>query len=538
MSNNNGNATRQVPYLVVGSGVAGLFFALKAAHSGKVLLITKATRQESNTRWAQGGIAGVFGSEDSFEKHVQDTLIAGDGLCNEAVVRMVVTDGPTRIRELMDYGTHFDRAQDGTLELAREGGHSANRILHSHDATGAEISRALIEACAKHPNIEIVEHLFAVDLITQHHLGMYVNRGTPNIECYGVYALDLRTRHMVTVLAKVTVLASGGAGNVYFTTTNPNVATGDGVAMAHRAKARISNMEFYQFHPTALYDPTGARPAFLITEALRGKGAYLRNSFSKERFMHNYDKRLELAPRDIVARSIDSEMKTSGTEYAYLDATHIPKADLLHEFPTIYERLLQRGIDMTKDMIPVVPAAHYMCGGIEVDKDGRTSIHNLFAIGECSCTGLHGANRLASNSLLEALVYGHNAAQAATAVALQNDYKIEVPPWNDHELTSPDEWVLIGHNLREVQQLMSNYVGIVRTNLRLERAWRRLRLIHEETESFYQRTKISPELCELRNIIACAYLIVKSAFIRKESRGLHYNTDYPVHQNRVYDTVL
>jgi L-aspartate oxidase len=523
---------------VIGSGVAGLFFALKTADKGKVLLITKATKQESNTRWAQGGIAGVFGSEDSFEKHVQDTLVAGDGLCNEDVVRMVVTDGPTRIRELMDYGAHFDRGSDGRLELGREGGHSANRILHSHDATGAEISRALVAACANHPNIEIVEHLFAVDLITQHHLGMYVNRGTPNIECYGVYALDLRTRHMVTILARVTVLASGGAGNVYFTTTNPNVATGDGVAMAHRAKARIANMEFYQFHPTALYDPTGARPAFLITEALRGKGAYLRNSFSKERFMHNYDARLELAPRDIVARSIDSEMKTSGTEFVYLDATHIPKADLLHEFPTIYERLLQRGIDLTKDMVPVVPAAHYMCGGIEVDKHGHTSIHNLFAIGECSCTGLHGANRLASNSLLEALVYGYNASLAATELAPRNDFKTGVPPWNDHELTSPDEWILISHNLREVQQLMSNYVGIVRTNLRLERAWRRLRLIHEETEGFYQRTKISPELCELRNIIACAYLIVKSAFIRKESRGLHYNTDYPVHQPRVYDTVL
>lgn len=515
-----------------------MFFALKAAKHGKVLLITKANKSDSNTSWAQGGIAGVFSSGDSFEKHVNDTLVAGDGLCDEAVVRRVVTEGPLRIRELMGYGAQFDTDAQGNLRLGREGGHSENRILHSHDATGAEISRALVDAVSREKNIEVVEHLFAVDLITQHHLGMYVNRGTPDLQCYGVYALDLGTRQMKTLLARVTVLASGGAGNVYFSTTNPPVATGDGVAMAHRAKARISNMEFYQFHPTALYDPAGARPAFLITEALRGKGAYLRNSFSKERFMHKYDARLELAPRDIVARSIDNEIKVGGTEYVYLDATHIPKEDLLRDFPTIYEKLLTKGIDISKDMIPVVPAAHYMCGGIEVDAAGRSSIQNLFAIGECSCTGLHGANRLASNSLLEALVYGHDAAEAATPLMRSTAYHTDIPAWNEHDITNTDEWVLISHNLREVQQLMTSYVGIVRTDLRLQRAWRRLRLIHEEVENFYDRTRISPELCELRNLVAIAYLIVKCAMIRKESRGLHYNTDYPAHQRKPYDTIL
>ncbi len=528
----------EVDYAVVGSGVAGLFFALKAADHGQVLVITKANPADSNTQWAQGGIAGVFADGDSFEKHVQDTLIAGDGLCDEAVVRTVVTEGPERIRELMGYGAEFDRAEDGTLELGKEGGHSAHRILHARDATGAEISRALLAAVARHPNIRVVDHLFALDLITQHHLGIYVNRGHPDITCYGLYALDLTTRQTVTILARATVLATGGAGNVYFTTTNPPVATGDGVAMALRAKARIANMEFYQFHPTALYDPTGTRPAFLITEALRGKGAYLRNSFDKRRFMLDADPRAELAPRDVVARGIDLEMKTSGTDYVLLDATHLPAHELKEEFPTIYERCLAKGYDITKDLIPVVPAAHYQCGGIEVDAEGRSSIRRLYAIGECSHTGLHGANRLASNSLLEALVYGHRAGLDAVRAVADVGYQHDVPNWDDRGAVSPDEWVLISHNLRELQTLMSNYVGIVRTNLRLERAMRRIDLIYTETESYYQRTRLSPELCELRNLIAIAYLIVKSARIRRESRGLHTTTDYPQHLPKANDTVL
>ncbi len=528
----------EVDYAVVGSGVAGLFFALKAAEHGRVLVLTKANPADSNTQWAQGGIAGVFADGDSFEKHVQDTLIAGDGLCDEAVVRMVVTEGPERIRELMAYGAEFDRADDGTLELGREGGHSEHRILHARDATGAEISRALLAAVARHPRIEVVDHLFALDVITQHHLGRYVNRGTPDITCYGLYALDLRTRQTVTIRARATVLATGGAGNVYFTTTNPPVATGDGVAMALRAKARIANMEFYQFHPTALYDPSGARPAFLITEALRGKGAYLRNSFDKRRFMLEFDPRAELAPRDVVARGIDTELKQSGTDFVLLDATHIPAHELKEEFPTIYERCLAKGYDLTRDMIPVVPAAHYQCGGIDVDAEGRSSIRRLFAIGECSHTGLHGANRLASNSLLEAMVYAHRAAQAAVAESVGVAQLPDVPDWDDRGVVSPDEWVLISHNLRELQTLMSNYVGIVRTDLRLDRAMRRIDLIYQETESYYRRTRLSPELCELRNLIAIAYLIVKSARIRRESRGLHTTSDYPEKLTTSFDTVL
>lgn len=528
----------ETDYLVIGSGVAGLFFALKAAEHGRVLLITKRQAEESNTRWAQGGIAGVFAEQDSFEKHIHDTLVAGDGLCDLAAVRRVVEEGPDRIQELMAFGAQFDRAQDGALLLGKEGGHSENRILHSRDATGAEISRALLEAVRAHPDITLREDLFAVDLITQHHLGMYVNRGTPGIECYGVYALDEHTRQMVTVLARVTVLASGGAGNVYATTTNPTVATGDGVAMAYRAMGRVANMEFYQFHPTAFHDP-GARPAFLITEALRGRGAYLRHAFSHERFMSRHDDRLELAPRDVVARAIDAEMKASGTDFVYLDASHIGTDALRHEFPTIYEHLKTKGLDLGTDLIPIRPAAHYMCGGIHVDEFGRSSIHRLYAIGECSATGLHGANRLASNSLLEAIVYAKRAAQhSAASIAKMPLPGSEIPDWQPPRSIEREEWVLVSHNRREVQQLMSDYVGIVRSNLRLERAARRLDLLFHETEDFYRRVAVSPELCELRNLITCAYLIVKGALLRKESRGLHYNVDFPEKGKRAFDIML
>lgn len=527
----------QTDILIVGSGVAGLFLALKLAEFSDVIVLTKTDISESNTRYAQGGIAGVFSDQDSFEKHIADTLIAGDGLCNPETVRRVVEQGPQRIRELMQYGAKFDTAEDGTLLLAKEGGHSAHRILHAHDATGEEIERALVESVRKHPRIQVLEYHFALDLITQHHRGMYINRGNDQIECYGVYALDLNSRKVETVLAHKTILATGGAGNVYASTTNPSVATGDGIAMALRAKARIANMEFCQFHPTALYDP-GARPAFLITEALRGKGAVLKNAWSKEPFMQKYDPRLSLAPRDIVARAIDNEMKSSGTDFVWLDATGIPEPELRHEFPMIYEYCLSKGIDISQDMIPVVPAMHYLCGGIDTDAQGRTSIHDLYACGECSHTGLHGANRLASNSLLEGIVYAGLIAEHIREKGFTTEFRKDIPDWDDQNTVNTDEWVLVSHNFREVQNIMSNYVGIVRSNARLNRAVRRIHLIYEETESFYQKTRLSPEICELRNIIACAYLIIKCAQIRKESRGLHYTTDFPGKSEHAWNTFV
>lgn len=523
--------------LIIGSGVAGLSLALKLAGRHKVMVITKTERGETNTRYAQGGIASVTSNIDSFEKHVADTLIAGDGLCKEDIVQMVVKNGPERIQELISYGADFDRYEDGTLMLGKEGGHSDHRILHAKDATGWEIQRVLLEQAANTPNLTIVEHFFAIDIITQHHLGMYVNRGFPDIECYGVYALNIHSRNVVRIMSRTTVLATGGAGNVYANTTNPPIATGDGIAMAYRAMCRVANMEFNQFHPTALYDP-GSRPAFLITEALRGKGAILKHPHSLEEFMSKYDSRGSLAPRDVVARAIDNEMKISGMEYMYLDARHIPAHELMNEFPTVYQNCLKKGIDITKDYIPVVPASHYICGGILVDTTGRTSIKQLYACGECTNTGLHGANRLASNSLLEGVVYAENIYRALDAqiqhLALRND----IPEWDEKGVVKPDEWVLISHNFREVQNIMSSYVGIVRSDLRLERAMRRLDLIYQETETFYQKTKISPELCELRNIITIAYLIIKSAMIRKESRGLHCTTDYPQKREQAWDTVL
>jgi L-aspartate oxidase len=529
--------TRNVDFLVVGSGIAGLSFALKAAKHGKVLIVTKSNEDESNTKYAQGGVAVVVDKkEDSFEKHINDTLISGDGLCNPQAVEIVIEEGPARIQEIIDYGTNFDKTNSGFYDLAKEGGHSEFRVLHYKDITGFEIERALLEQIHQNTNIEILTHYFAVDLITQHHLGDFVNKSSDDITCYGIYALDTHTNTVDKILSKVTVMASGGAGHIYSITTNPTIATGDGIAMVYRAKGKVRNMEFIQFHPTALYNP-GEYPSFLISEAVRGFGGVLKRTNGEE-FMQEYDPRKSLAPRDIVARAIDAEIKKSGEDFVYLDVRHRNKKDILDHFPNIYAKCLDIGIDMTKDMIPVAPACHYMCGGIMVDHVGKSSIHRLYACGECSSTGLHGANRLASNSLLEALVFAHRIYEHAIGQFEKNVTPEHIPDWNEHGVQLSNEDILVTHNVREMQKLMNDYVGIVRSDFRLERAMRRLGLLYEETETFYKKTKLSVKLCELRNLIQVSYIVVKSAMMRKESRGLHYTTDYPVHEAEVHDTVF
>ncbi len=517
---------KEVDFLVIGSGIAGLSFALKVADYGKVCVLTKADAAEGSTRYAQGGIAAVIYDTDSFEKHIQDTLVAGAGICDEETVRMTITEAPERIKELIRYGIRFDKRPDGLYDLHREGGHSNFRILHHKDNTGAEVERGLLEEIHNHPNIELIENQYAVEIITQHHLGQWVTHHTPDIECYGAYVLDSRTKKVETYLAKVTLLATGGSGNVYTTTTNPLTATGDGVAMVHRARGKVADMEFVQFHPTSLYHP-GEKPAFLITEALRGAGAILK-TIKGEEFMQKYDSRLSLAPRDIVARAIDNEMKISGAEYLYLDARHLGKRALMEGFPNIFAKCLDLGINISNDMIPIRPAAHYQCGGILVDRNGESSIRHLYAAGECSRTGLHGGNRLASNSLLEAIVYAHNAAMDAIR-KIKKDISIchEVPDWNAEGLVFNEEMVLVTQTRKELQELMSNYVGIVRSDLRLKRAYDRLSLIYKETEDLYKRSVLTEELSELRNLIACAYLIIRAASQRKESIGLHYSVNYP-----------
>ncbi len=510
-------------YLVIGSGVAGLSFAVEVAAHGTVAIVTKKESAESNTNYAQGGIAAVMSLEDTFEQHIEDTLIAGAGLCNREVVEIVVTEGPARVRALMEMGAAFTR-HEGTLDLGREGGHSVNRIVHAADYTGREVERALLSQVRNHPNITVFEYHFALELITEHHLGQVVTRMRPDVHCYGAYVFDEHEEAVEVVLAKVTMLAAGGAGQVYQHSTNPSVATGDGVAMAYRAKARVANMEFIQFHPTSLYHPEAN--SFLISEAVRGEGGLLFNQ-AGHRFMPDYDERAELAPRDIVARAIDDQLKQSGEPYVLLDISHRPKDRILKHFPTIAAKCEAFGIDITKDPIPVVPAAHYMCGGVVTDPIGQTSIAGLFACGEVTCTGLHGANRLASNSLLEALVFSHRAIEPAIAYAQQVTIPDGIPAWDDSGTKRPQEWILISHNRVELQRIMWDYVGIVRSNLRLERAARRLRLLYEETEDFYARSRVSVPLCELRNMIAVAHLIVRCGQMRHESRGLHYTTDYP-----------
>ncbi|MGD2033778.1 MAG: L-aspartate oxidase [Bacteroidales bacterium] len=512
-------------FLVIGSGLAGLSFALKVADKGKVAILTKSDLHETNTFYAQGGIAAVTYKPDNIEKHIRDTVIAGDGLCKDEVVRMVVEEAQTQIRELIEWGTKFDKIKNGKFDLAREGGHSEYRILHHKDETGSEIQRALSNRVKNHRNIDVYEYFFAIDIITQHHLGRLVKRNMTDIECYGVYALDIKTNSVVTFLSKVTMMATGGTGNLYSTTTNPVIATGDGIAMVYRAKGTVENMEFIQFHPTSLYNPN-ERPSFLISEALRGHGAILKTIDGKE-FMHKYDVRGSLAPRDIVARAIDHEMKIRGDDYVYLDCRHLEAGELKSQFPNIHEKCNSLGIDISGDFIPVVPAAHYQCGGIKVDFNGCSWINRLYAAGEVSSTGMHGANRLASNSLLEAIVFADKAAKHALQNVKKYSIKKEIPDWNDRGAKHPEEMVLITQNYREMQQIFSVYLGIVRSNLRLKRALDRLEIIYKETEELYRKSILSVSLCELRNLINVGYLIIKMAMRREESRGLHYNIDYP-----------
>jgi L-aspartate oxidase len=517
-------------FLVIGSGIAGLSFALKAASHSKVMLVTKSNEDESNTKYAQGGIAAVWQDTDSIEKHIEDTLIAGSYLGNEKIIRMVVTEGTERVKELIELGTNFDKAENGNYDLAKEGGHSEHRILHYKDITGFEIERALLKQVRNHKNITIYDHYYAIDIITQHHLGKVVTSQTQDIKCFGAYVLNTLNNKIDTVLAKITIMATGGAGHVYSTTTNPSIATGDGIAMVYLDKGHVNDMEFVQFHPTSLYNPN-EHPSFLITEAMRGFGAELKTQDGKS-FMQKYDERGSLAPRDIVARAIDNELKMSGADFVYLDCRHFDRKSFIEHFPNIYNKCMSLGIDPFAKMIPVVPAQHYLCGGILVNEWAESTIQNLYAIGECACTGLHGANRLASNSLLEAVVFAHRAAENASAKINSIDFEALIPDWDAEGTEHAEEMILITQSLKEVQQIMSNYVGIVRSELRLKRAFDRLEILYKENEALYEKTIITQKLCELRNIICIGYLIIKHAMRRKESVGLHYMVDKSLRKNK------
>ena len=514
-------------FLVIGSGIAGLSFALKTAikfPDSSVTVITKDEKNECNTKYAQGGISTVWDKTvDSFEQHIEDTLIAGDGMCDEDSVKMVVESAPDRLQELIDWGTNFDKTNDGTYSLGREGGHSQDRILHHKDITGAEIERALIEQVEAKENISFLTHHYAIDLITEHQVKKKLMKRKEKITCFGAYVLDEKKNIVKTFSAKVTMLATGGNGQVYSTTTNPVVATGDGIAMAYRAKAEISDVEFIQFHPTALFNP-GEYPAFLISEAVRGEGAILRD-FYGNRFMHNYDEREELASRDIVARAIDNELKKSGAPHVYLDCTHLDFKAFKKHFPNITEKCASLGIDVQKDYIPVSPAQHYICGGVNVNKKGKTSIKNLYASGEVTRSGLHGANRLASNSLLEGIVFSHNACENIAKRLHKIKTPSRVPVWNDSGVVKNMEKILITHDKAEVKTIMSNYVGIVRSNERLLRAERKLSVLYEDNKRLYDYSELSPDLCELRNLITTAYLITQFSKKRKENKGGFYSAD-------------
>lgn len=520
----------RVDVLVVGSGIAGLSYALHVGEFATVVLVTKRALADANTAWAQGGIAAVLDpAQDSFDRHVNDTLVAGAGLCRRDVVEMIVRHGPAAIDRLIALGVDFDRNASGDLELAREGGHTARRVVHHADATGEAIELALADRVRRHPRIRVLEQHLAVDLITRGRIAKGQRRCQPGGKgdrVLGAYVLDVPNGRVTPVVAPVVCLATGGSGKVYRYTTNPDVATGDGLAMAWRAGTRVANMEFFQFHPTVLFHPQAKN--FLISEALRGEGGILRNIHG-EAFMARYHPQRDLAPRDIVARAIDAELKQSGADSVFLDMTHVAGAFLEERFPTIFAKCLSLGVDMRTQPIPVVPAAHYQCGGVQVDMEGKTNIPGLLAIGEVSCTGLHGANRLASNSLLEGVVYAETAAAHTRALLAEppDRTELDVPEWDTRSAEDAEEAVVVKQSWDEIRQLMWNYVGIVRTTRRLLRAQRRLRLIEQEVREDYWRFHLTPDLVELRNITAVALLIVESALSRQESRGLHSSTDYP-----------
>lgn len=514
--------------LVIGSGISGLSYAIKVSEQmpeAKIIIVTKSDEDESNTKYAQGGLAVVTDfDKDNFQKHIEDTMRAGDGENNRAVVEMVIKEGPDRFRELVDWGTHFDQEQDGDYKLGREGGHTENRIVHHKDITGFEIERALLETIKKSPNIEMLDHHYVIDLLTQHHVpGKQVNYN--QTDCYGAYILDEKNKIIKKITSKITLVATGGAGHVYKNTTNPIIATGDGIAFVHRARGKVSNMQYYQFHPTAMYSKREGM-LFLISEAVRGDGAKLRTKDGKP-FMHKYDEREELASRDIVARGIDNELKISGDEYVGLDCTQMNQEKFKEHFPNIYQKCMDEGIDPFKQLIPVVPACHYLMGGIDVDMDGQSSIKNLFAVGECTNSGLHGANRLASNSLLEGLVFGHNAAMKTVELLKENKFNFDdlkaIPEWNDEGMKMMDEMVMISYLRKQLQELMSDLVGIVRSNRRLELAKKKQREIYEAVTELYNYNIMSPQLSELRNLVNVSYLIIKHSLKMNENKGAFYN---------------
>lgn len=535
-------------FLIVGSGIAGLSLALKLSTLGKVLVVTKKKKAESNTNYAQGGIASVLADDDNFDLHIEDTMSCGGDLCHRDAVEKIVREGPTRIYELLDIGVKFTQ-ENGRLTLGKEGGHTKSRIVHAKDLTGKEIERALLHEISINKNIQILEYYMAIDLLTNRNLKknkIHIDKSYRNTlenrsknSCYGVYAYNVKSKKVEKITARNTILATGGLGQVYLHTTNPAIATGDGFAMGYRAGCVVENMEFVQFHPTSLYEKEidDDTQVFLISEAVRGAGAVLKTKSGKE-FMHKYDKRKSLAPRDIVARAIDNEMKKSGDKFVYLDTSPIGAANVKNQFPNIFKTCLSKGIDITKEMIPVVPAAHYACGGIKTDLDGKTSLRNLFACGEVTMTGVHGANRLASNSLLEAVVFSDsiykyikkNISAIFPKNKNGNDMKKlhnEILDWNDKGTINADEWVLISHDKREIKEIMNDYVGIVRNTVRLQRAFRRIKMLREEIKEYYKRTKVTVEILELRNLVLTAYMIIESAIKRKESRGLHFMLDFP-----------
>ncbi|HEU4733930.1 MAG TPA: L-aspartate oxidase [Kofleriaceae bacterium] len=509
------NGPHETDYLVIGSGIAGLNFALLAAEHGRVVVITKKKPDDTNTNWAQGGVAAVLAPADSFEQHIEDTLVAGDGLCDRDVVELCVKDGPAQVQRLLDIGVRLARTPGGELDLGREGAHTQNRVVHWQDVTGREIQRALLEAVARQPNITVLDEHIAVDLLSMAKYG-----GDP--ACFGAYVLDRARGEVKTILARATVLATGGTGKVYVYTSNPDVATGDGIAMAYRIGAACCDLEFVQFHPTVLYHPHARN--FLLTEAMRGEGGVLRLA-TGETFMEHYHPMKSLASRDIVARAIDNELKKSGADSVFLDMTHLDAAFVRGRFPNIYERCLGLGVDITRQPIPVVPAAHYMCGGVKTDHDGRTTINGLYAIGECAFTGLHGANRLASNSLLEGMVYSSRAAAAVRGAPRLRPSV--VAPWSSGDATDSNDAIVVTLNWDEIRRFMWSYLGIVRSDKRIERARRRIEILRDEIREYYIDFKITSDLIELRNLALVAHLIIESARRRKESRGLHSTLDYP-----------